>query len=76
MKADASKFIASCFLHSKNRFGFAYLGPFQILKIAGPVFEPHMHPGNYFWDIKKIADDKLQVVSFHNHLVAGYDIEN
>ena len=35
-----------------------------------------MHPGNYFWDIKKIADDKRQVVSFHNHLVARCHVEN
>ena len=60
MKADDLKFIASYFDHIR-----------QIKQ-----YKPHMHPGNYFWDKNKIADDKLQVVSFHNHLVAGYDIEN
>ena len=57
MKSDASKFIVSYFDIAKNRLSFAYLGPFQILKIAGPsislIPDPHMHPGICFWDIRK-----------------------
>ena len=32
----------------------------------------------FFWDtrMKKLADDELQVVSFHNHLVARCHIKN
>ena len=35
-----------------------------------------MHPGICLWDIREIADVKLQSVSFYNHLVARCDIEN
>ena len=78
MKVDAYKFIVCYFTQSGNGFCFAYLGPFQILQNSGAfdIFEPHMHPGNHFWDMKKKGDDKLQVVSSHNHLVARCHVEN
>ena len=58
-----------CFRVSRSLYNTKNSGAFGI-------FEPHMHPGNYFGDIRKIADGKLWSVSFYNHVVARCHVEN
>ena len=66
--------VASYFGRPKSRFDFAYFkvpSPVGPQKNSGPfgVFERHINPGNYFWDLRGGSDDKPWSVSFHNRLV-------
>ena len=77
MKADTLKFFSAVFENPKIDLGLIYPGS-KIPKIPlciGPLVS-ELQNANPIFRHPKIADEKLQSISFHNHLVARCNVEN
>jgi len=77
MKADTPKVFSAIFENLKIDFGSIYPGS-KIPKIPfciGPLVS-ELQNANPIFRHSKIADEKLQSISFHNHLVARCNVEN
>ena len=75
MKLTLRSFSSAIFDISKIDLGWSISGPKDMLsKHSSVLFGMKIRESKYIFEMSKIADERLQSVSFHNHLVARYHI--
>ena len=76
MKADAMNFSLAIFEMSKIDSRFVSRAQRHSLTAISVVFGKSGYATEFCFGISKIAEEKVQNVSFHNHLVARCHIKN